>query len=65
MEVIDCIHSAQTKVTVNKVIIWNPNISRALYVGNVNDIPKTLKNKEVTSYRYSKEKERMIIRVHS
>ena len=54
---------AQTKVTVNRVIIWNPNTSRALYVGPVSEIPDKLKYKEVSSYRYSKEKERMIIRI--
>lgn len=65
MIVAGLIRSAQTKIIINRVIIWNPNISRALYVGQVNEIPKTLQQKEVTSYRYNKEKERMIIRVHS
>ncbi len=57
------IRAAQTKVIINSVIIWNPNTSRALYVGPVNEIPEKLKNKEVDSYRYSKEKERLIIRI--
>lgn len=63
MIVAGLIHAAQTKVIVNRVIIWNPNTSRALYVGPVSEIPNKLKYKEVSSYRYSKEKERMIIRI--
>lgn len=63
MIVAGLIRAAQTKVIVNRVIIWNPNTSRALYVGPVSEIPDKLKYKEVSSYRYSKEKERMIIRI--
>jgi len=63
MIVAGLIRAAQTKVIVNRVIIWNPNTSRALYVGLVSEIPNKLKYKEVKSYRYSKEKERMIIRI--
>jgi len=63
MIVAGLIRAAQTKVIVNRVIIWNPNTSRALYVGPVSEIPEKLKYKEVSSYRYSKEKERMIIRI--
>lgn len=63
MIVAGLIRVAQTKVIVNRVIIWNPNTSRALYVGPVSEIPDKLKYKEVSSYRYSKEKERMIIRI--
>jgi len=63
MIVAGLIRAAQTKVIINCVIIWNPNTSRALYVGSVNEIPDKLKYKEVSSYRYSKEKERMIIRI--
>lgn len=63
MIVAGLIRAAQTKVIINCVIIWNPNISRALYVGPVSEIPDKLKYKEVSSYRYSKEKERMIIRI--
>lgn len=63
MIVAGLIRAAQTKVIINSVIIWNPNISRALYVGHISEIPETLKYKEVKSYRYSKEKERMIIRI--
>lgn len=63
MIVAGLIRAAQTKVIINSVIIWNPNTSRALYVGPVSEIPNKLKYKEVSSYRYSKEKERMIIRI--
>jgi hypothetical protein len=63
MIVAGLIRAAQTKVIINCVIIWNPNTSRALYVGQVSEIPDKLKYKEVKSYRYSKEKERMIIRI--
>lgn len=63
MIVAGLIRAALTKVIVNRVIIWNPNTSRALYVGPVSEIPDKLKYKEVSSYRYSKEKERMIIRI--
>lgn len=63
MIVAGLIRAAQTKVIINSVIIWNPNISRVLYVGSVSEIPETLKYKEIESYRYSKEKERMIIRI--
>ena len=63
MIVAGLIRAAQTKVIINSVIIWNPNTSRALYVGQVSEIPNKLKYKEVKSYRYSKEKERMIIRI--
>ena len=63
MIVTGLIRAAQTKVIINNVIIWNPNTSRALYVGPVSEIPDKLKYKIVNSYRYSKEKERMIIRI--
>ena len=63
MIVAGLIRAAQTKVIINSVIIWNPNTSRALYVGPVSEIPTKLKYKEVNSYRYSKEKERIIIRI--
>lgn len=63
MIVMGLIRAAQTKIIINKVIIWNPNTSRALYVGPINEIPDKLKYKEVDSYRYSKEKERLIIRI--
>lgn len=63
MIVAGLIRAAQTKVIINRIIIWNPNTSRALYVGPVSEIPDKLKYKEVSSYRYSKEKERMIIRI--
>ena len=63
MIVAGLIRAAQTKVIINCVIIWNPNTSRALYVGQVSEIPDKLKYKEVKSSRYSKEKERMIIRI--
>ena len=63
MIITELIRAAQTKVIINRVIIWNPNTSRALYVGFISEIPETLKNKEVKSYRFSKEKERLIIRI--
>ena len=63
MIIAELIRAAQTKVIINNVIIWNPNTSRALYVGPIGEIPKTLKYKEIKSYCYSKEKERMIIRI--
>lgn len=63
MIVAELIRAAQTKVIINSVIIWNPNTSRALYVGPVSNIPNKLKYKEAKSYRYSKEKERIIIRI--
>lgn len=63
MIVAGLVRAAQTKVIINSVIIWNPNTSRALYVGQVSDIPDKLKYKVVDSYRYSKEKERLIIRI--
>ena len=63
MIVAGLIRAAQTKVIINRVIIWNPNTSRALYVGQSSEIPDKLKYKEVKSYRYGKEKERIIIRI--
>lgn len=64
MVVIELLNAATGKrITINKVIIWNPNTSRALYVGQINEIPNKLKNKNVEAYFYNKEKERMIIRV--
>ena len=64
MVVIELLNAAiGKKITINKVIIWNPNTSRALYVGQINDIPNKLKNKEIEAYFYNKEKQRMIIRV--
>ena len=63
MIVAGLIRAAQTKVIINSVIIWNPNTSRALYVGPVSNIPNKLKYKAVNSYRYSKDKERMILRI--
>lgn len=63
MIVAELIHSAQTKVIIRNVIIWNPNTSRALYVGSPHEIPNTIKNKTVNSYRYDSKKNRMIIRI--
>ena len=63
MTVMELIHNAQKKISVKKTIIWNPNTSRALYVGIVENIPRQLQNKEIEAYFYNKEKERMIIRV--
>lgn len=63
MIVAGLIRAAQTKVIINSIIIWNPNISRALYVGPVSEIPETLKDKEAKSYRYDFNKKRLIIRV--
>lgn len=63
MRVTKLLQAAQLTVTINKVIIWNPHISKVLFFGTINDIPKTLYNKEVKAYFYHKEKTRMIIRV--
>lgn len=63
MIISELIRAAQTKIIIRNVIIWNPNTSRALYVGSPSDIPITIKNKEVNSYRYDKNKNRMIIRI--
>lgn len=57
------IHEAQTKIILRSVIIWNPNISKALYVGSPSEIPETIKNKIIKSYRYDDKKNRMIIRI--
>ncbi len=65
MNVITTIKSAQNQVIVRRVIIWNPYSSRALFVGPVNEVPKTLLNKNVNSYRYDKDKQRMILRVQT
>jgi len=63
MNVAKLINRAQNQIQIKTVIIWNPNISRALFVGNINEIPKPLLNKTVISYRYSATKYRFIIRV--
>lgn len=63
MTIIELITNAKKKVSIKKTIIWNPNTSRALYVGLIENIPKLLHNKEVSTYFYNKEKERIIIRV--
>jgi len=63
MIISELIRAAQTKIIIRNVIIWNPNTSRALYVGSPSDIPITIKNKEINSYRYDKNKNRMIIRI--
>lgn len=63
MIISELIRAAQTKIIIRNVIIWNPNTSRALYVGSPSDIPIAIKNKEVNSYRYDKNKNRMIIRI--
>ena len=63
MIISELIRAAQTKIIIRNVIIWNPNTSRALYVGSPSDIPIIIKNKEVNSYRYDKNKNRMIIRI--
>ena len=65
MNVNQIIKAAEKQVSLKQVVIWNPFISRALYVGDKNEIPKTIQNKEVIAYRYDKDKERMIIRVQS
>lgn len=63
MIVAGLIHAAQTKVIIRNVIIWNPNTSRALYVGSPSEIPAAIKSKVVNSYRYDDKKNRMIIRI--
>ena len=63
MIVSEVIKRAQKQIKIKTIIIWNPNISRALFVGNINEIPKQLLNKTVISYRYSATKYRFIIRV--
>lgn len=63
MTVSEIVNRAQKQIQINTVIIWNPNISRALFVGAINEIPKPLLNKTVISYRYNKIKYRFIIRV--
>lgn len=65
MTVINTIKAAQNHVIVRNVIIWNPYTSRALYVGQANEIPKPLQNTEVHAYRYDKDRQRMIIRVQA
>ena len=57
------IRAAQTQIIIRSVIIWNPNTSRALYVGSPSTIPETIKNKEVNAYCYDDKKNRMIIRI--
>lgn len=63
MTVKNVIERAQKQVEIKTVIIWNPNISKALFVGSPDNIPKQLLNKTVISYRYSATKSRFIIRV--
>jgi len=63
MIITELIHVAQAKVIIRNVIIWNPHTSRALYAGSPSDIPTTIKNKTVNSYRYDNKKNRMIIRI--
>lgn len=65
MTVINTVKNAQNHVIVRNVIIWNPYTCRALYVGQANEIPKPLQNKEVHAYRYDKDRQRMIIRVQA
>ena len=65
MTVINTVKAAQNHVIVRNVIIWNPYTSRALYVGQANEIPKPLQNQEVHAYRYDKDRQRMIIRVQT
>lgn len=63
MTVLEIVKRAQKQIEIKTIIIWNPNISKALFVGNINEIPKHLLNKTVISYRYSTTKYRFIIRV--
>ena len=65
MVVIQTVNSAAKQVSISRIIIWNPFVSKALYVGGVDTIPKPLYNRVVTSYRYDKDKERLIVRVQA
>lgn len=65
MNVATTIKSAKNHVIIRKVIIWNPFTSRALFVGRMDEVPDTLLNKNVKSYRYDNSKQRMIMRVHA
>ena len=65
MNVIQIINAAEKQVNIERLVIWNPFTSRALFVGVKEEIPKTLCNKEVTAYRYDKDKKRMILRVQA
>lgn len=63
MTVKEILNRAQKYQVIRKVIIWNPNTSRALYCGFPQEIPQQLSDKETTSYRYDKNKQRMILRI--
>ena len=63
MTIIETITNAQKQIAIRKVVIWNPNVSKALYAGAPNEIPKTLQNKTAISFRYDRDKQRVIIRV--
>lgn len=61
----DFLPRARNNVTIRKIIIWNPYVNRALYVGSPDDIPKTLNNRKALAYLYDKNKQRLIIRVRA
>lgn len=63
MTIIQTINNAQKQIVIRKVIIWNPNLSKALYAGPPTEIPKPLQNKTAILFRYDNEKQRLIIRV--
>lgn len=63
MTIIQTITTASSHVQIEKVVISNSNLTRALYVGIINDIPETLRHKEAKSYRYDFNKKRLIVRV--
>lgn len=65
MKIKDFIIRANKNIDIKTVIIWNPFISKALFVGTPQEIPESLNNKNVTAYRYDKNKYRMIIRINS
>lgn len=65
MTVHDTVKQAQAQVVIRVVIIWNPFVKRALFVGFPTDIPKNLRFKRVMSYRYDKDKQRIIIRINT
>lgn len=61
----DFMNRASHSVNIRTVIIWNPFISKALFVGSPQEIPDFLNNKNIGAYRYDKTKHRMIIRINS
>lgn len=63
MTVFETINNAKRQISIRCVIIRNPNITKVLYIGEVENIPARFLTYEAKAYLYNPSKERLIIKI--